>query len=92
MSFDQFERPFIRRKNEDVAVWRRLLDAAVDRAWTMGQDYLLAGFSVRSPLLTETKRRRHIPYTSRMYAFGFHGLMPDVFNKKTEPYMEIAAL
>ena len=79
-------------KNDDIAVWRRLLDAAVDRAWRKGQDYLLAGFSLRSPLLTEAKQRRHILYKSRMYAFGFHGLIPNAYNKKAEPYMEIAAL
>lgn len=79
-------------KNQDRAVFRRLLDAAVDRAWTVGQDYLLAGFSVQSPLMREAKRTRHILYKSRMYAFGFQGLLPNAYNKKAEPYMEIAAL
>jgi hypothetical protein len=79
-------------KNDDTAVWNLLLDAAVDRARVMGQDYLLAGFSVRSSLLREAGRRRHILYKSRMYAFGFHGLKPNAFNRKAEPYMEIAAL
>jgi hypothetical protein len=81
-------------RNDDPAVLRRLLTAAVSRAHEMGTDYLLAGFSTRDPLLTTARRFRHLLYRSTMYAFSFgpDPLPATAYDRGKIPYLEIAAL
>jgi hypothetical protein len=74
-------------------VFEALLDRAVAAAAARGKHYLLAGFSVRDPLLEVAGTRRHILYRSALHAFTFAGsLGAGAFDRSRVPYLEIAAL
>ncbi len=84
---------FIAVRNDDLAVFHRLLTTAVGNAFSRGKDYLIAGFSQRDPLLAVAKKFRHILYRSTMYAFSFDGpLGDDSYDRDKVPYLEGAAL
>ena len=84
---------FVSVANDDPVVFRLMLRSAIGLALEMGLDYLLAGFSVRDPLVAVARRFRHILYRSTMYSFTFDGILPpDAYDRSKAPYLEIAAL
>ena len=84
---------FLSVRDDEPAVFRRLLTAAIGDAYSRNKDYLMAGFSIRDPLLAVAGRYRHILYRSTMYAFRFTGAVPDdAFDRNGIPYLEGAVL
>jgi hypothetical protein len=84
---------FIAVRNDEPAVFHRLLSSAIGDAFSRGKDYLIAGFSQRDPLLAVAKKCRHILYRSTMYAFSFDGpLGDDSYDRDKVPYLEGATL
>jgi len=80
-------------ENDDPEAFDGLLQAALAHAAVLNRDYLLAGFAVDDPLLAAARRRRHIRYTSTLYAFGFdEDPIPDVVGSDRPAYVEIGAL
>lgn len=84
---------FLAVRDDNPAVFRRLLSAAIGDVYSRNKNYLMAGFSIRDPLLAVARGYRHIVYRSTMYAFRFNGAIPDdAFDRAKVPYLEGATL
>jgi hypothetical protein len=58
---------FVCIADDNIAVFDRLLIAALHRAAECGLEYLLLGLDQRDPLLHAARKHAHIPYHSRVF-------------------------
>jgi hypothetical protein len=79
-------------EGDDPAVFRALLDRAMERARTRGLAMLMAGFPDADPLLAEARRTIHVTYRSDLFLFSWATPAPAAGLDARLPYCEIATL
>ncbi|HAK44711.1 MAG TPA: hypothetical protein DCO79_02155 [Spirochaeta sp.] len=88
---------FICIKDNDLSVFRPLLDSIYNLAAERGKHHLLVGLAENDPLLEGVKKYRHISYHSIIYLFSHRGELPENISGSNTleieiPYVEIASL
>lgn len=79
-------------EDDDPAVFRALLDRAMERARARGLGMLMVGFADSDPLLAEARRTIHVTYRSDLFLFSWATATPAAGLEDRIPYCEIATL
>jgi hypothetical protein len=79
-------------EDDDPAVFRALLDRAMEQARVRGFGMLMVGFADSDPLLAEARRTIHVTYKSELFVFSWATATPGAGLEDRIPYCEIATL
>lgn len=83
---------FICIRDDNLSVFRALLDTVYNLAVSRGKHHLLVGLAKNDPLLTVAKKYRHIAYYSSIHLFSLRRDISESTVREQVPYIEIASL